>query len=66
METTTKTLTCCDNQHLIVDEQFEYKCEFVDGKLAIYLNEYETEGFENLRCDNCYETFNIDNLEVEY
>jgi len=66
METTTKTLTCCDNQRLIVDEQFTYRCEFIDGKLAIYLNEYQSEGFENLTCDNCNETFKISDLEMEY
>lgn len=49
--------SCCDNQRIVVDESFSYQCEFNNGVLEIYTNDYFTNGFNNYRCLNCDKEF---------
>jgi len=66
MSTKVKAITCCDNQRLVVDESFSYECEFIDDVLSITVNDYCSDGFENLHCTNCYEQFKLNDYKLEY
>jgi len=59
-------LKCCNDQRLMMDESFSYECQILEGKLWIDTSDYCTDGFENLQCINCGESFDESAIEMEW
>lgn len=61
-----KNKSCCDKQRIKVDEDFSYEAMIDErGILLVQANDYESEGYYNLRCENCGHSFDISEMEVE-
>ena len=63
-----KQIVCpdCGNNQFWVSEECSYDASFADGKLIIDINDYATDGFQNLTCQHCHMDMDIRKYKLGY